>query len=135
MTLARMIDLGWDPDRVVAVCWHWEDQRLCLANPLGLLAVLVPGRQRLAVLWNHDLHGRDATLYVVDGTNAELTTVPSELVINGNADAVTYAWFEHSEHPSPNVFTCVCSRRRDQALYQVDIDAGNAAILSVRATR
>lgn len=135
MTLDRMIDLGWVPNKVVEVCWRWKAQRLRLANHLGLLAMVVPDRQHLAVLWNHDAQGHDATLYVVEGDNRRLTQVPSEVLINGNVEAVTYCWFEHSEHESLSAFTCVCTRRRDQAMYQVEIDAGSATILSVRPSR
>ncbi len=135
MTLDRMIDLGWIPNKVVQVCWRWKAQRLCLANHFGLLAMVVPDRQRLAVLWNHDAQGQDATLYVVEGDNQRLTKVPNEVVIKGKAETVTYSWLERSENESLSAFTCICIRRRDQSMYRVEIDARNATTLSVTPSR
>ncbi|MGA6537094.1 MULTISPECIES: hypothetical protein [Stenotrophomonas] len=135
MTLDRMIGLGWEPSKVIEVCWRWEGELLRLANHLGLLVMVAPDRQHLAVLWNHDAEGLDATLYVVAGDKRKFTRVPGELMINGNAEAVTYLWFEHPAHASPGTFICICSRRRDHANYRVDIDAVTASVLSVRPCR
>lgn len=135
ITVDRMSELGWKPCRVVEVRWQWQEESLSLANPLGLLAIVVPDRERLAILWNTDESGKRATLYVVEGGNHQLTKISDQLVINGKPENGTYVWFEYFPHYSNGVFSCMFSRARDQAIYRVDIDAASEAILSVNASR
>lgn len=135
MTVNQMLALGWEPCRVVDARWRWQGQPLNVANRFGLLAIVVPDRQWLAVLWNKDEAAVEATLYVISGDGQQQVQIPDELLINGQLEPGIYSWFEGFPHDSPSVFTCMFSRRRDQAMYRVDIDAATGTVLAVIPSR
>ena len=51
MGIEQIAALGGIPCKVVAVRWRWNEQRFVVTNPLGLLAIVVPDRRWLAVLY------------------------------------------------------------------------------------
>ena len=134
MTIDRII-AEWPICRVIDVQWQWQGKRLNVAHPLGLLAVLVPGRQHLAVLMNTDDSCQDASLHVISGDGQRSVLISDRLLIRDTVEAGTYVWFEYRKHDRSGVFTCVFSRARDQSMYNVDIDAATGGILAVAATR
>lgn len=135
MTVDRMSALEWTPCLVVEARWKWRGKSLSLANPLGLLAIVVPDRQRLAVLWNTDESRVIATLYVLDGGEQRLTQVPDQLLINEKPEDGTFSWFEYFPHYSNSVFSCMYTKKRDQAVYRVDIDSISGTVVSVQPSR
>jgi len=135
MTVDRMIALGWSPCLVVEARWRWQEQLLSVVNSRGLLAIVVPDRQHLAILWNDDDTGIAATLYVVSGDRQQQIRITDQLLIDGQLETGVYSWFEQFPQDSPSVFTCMFSRQRDQAMFRVDIDAATGDILSVQHSR
>ncbi len=135
MTVERIVALGWPPCKVVEARWRWQEQPLNIAHRLGFLAIVVPDRQHLAILWNNDESGVDATLYVISGDRHRQMKIDDQLLINGKIEPGIYSWFEHFAHESPSVFTCMFSRQRDQAMFRVDIDAASGAVIAVLPSR
>ncbi|MFK3644170.1 hypothetical protein [Pseudomonas protegens] len=135
MTVDQMIALGWSPCRVVEARWRWQEQLLSVVNSRGLLAIVVPDRQHLAILWNDDDTGVAATLYVVSGDRQQQIRIADKLLINGQLEAGIYSWFEQFPQVSPSIFTCMFSRQRDQAMFRVDIDASTGDIVSIQHSR
>lgn len=135
ITVDHMSALGWTPSLVVEARWKWGGESLSLANPLGLLAIVVPDRQRLAILWNTDESRLIASLHVVDGGTQSLTQISDRLVINNKPEEGTFSWFEYFPHYSNSVFSCMYTRRRDQGIFRVDIDSISGSVLSVQPSR
>ncbi|WP_110951304.1 hypothetical protein [Pseudomonas bohemica] len=135
MTVDRIIAQGWAPCRVVDVRWRWQGQPLNIAHRLGLLAIVVPDRQHLAILWNTDESGVNATLYVISGDRQQQVKVSDQLLINGKVEPGVYSWFEYFPHDSPSIFTCMFTRQRDQAMFRVDIDAARGTVIAVLPSR
>ncbi|MBP5150902.1 hypothetical protein HUS90_33995, partial [Pseudomonas protegens] len=50
-----------------------------MVNSRGLLAIVVPDRQHLAILWNDDDTGVAATLYVVSGDRQQQIRIADQL--------------------------------------------------------
>lgn len=135
ITVDRMSALGWKPSLVVEARWKWGEESLSLANPLGLLAIVVPDRERLAILLNTDESRLIATLHVVHGSTQSLTQIPDRLAINDKLEEGTFSWFEYFPHDAKSVFSCMYTKKRDQAIYRVDIDAISGAVLLVQPSR
>ncbi|QHB70637.1 hypothetical protein [Stenotrophomonas sp. 364] len=135
ITVDRMSALGWKPSLVVEARWKWGGESLSLANPLGLLAIVVPDRERLAILLNTDESRLIATLHVVDGSTQSLTKIPDRLAINDKLEEGTFSWLEYFPHDSKSVFSCMYTKKRDQAIYRVDIDAISGSVLLVQPSR
>lgn len=135
MTVEQMLALGWTPCKVLDARWRWNEQLFDITNPLGLLAIVVPDRQWLAVLWNTDESALEADLYVIAGDRSQQIKIPDQLLINGQIEAGIYSWFEYFIHDSASVFTCMFTRRRDQSLFRVDIDAATGTIISISPSR
>ena len=135
MRIEQIAALGGIPCKVVDARWHWNKQRFVITNPLGLVAIVVPDRQSLAVLWNTDESSLEADLYVIAGDRSRQVEVPDELLINDTIESGIYGWFEDFPHESASVFTCMYTRRRDLAIFRVDIDPARGTVVRISPSR
>lgn len=135
MTVDQMAALGWSPERVNAVAWDDDGEAVALHAQHGLLSKLLPDREGVAYLENEDENGLRSTLSVLNADGSVRFVVPNAQVINGSKEAGTYCWYEPARSVPATHFGVVFRLDRNQALFQIDIDAHSGATAGVYPLR
>ncbi len=130
MTLDRMAELGWAPDRVVSVQWRFGDRQIELKHPNGVLAKLLPSRAAVVLM---PLDGRKLEVLNADGTVR--LQIANEQTVDGKRSNGVFSWFEDLIGGSPCMFYVVFEAEPDHRLFLLDIDARTGKLLNARPTR
>lgn len=131
MKAKDMIALGWSPDKVLAVQWDDESRPVCIRSNFGILAKIISGRESIAVIEECDKTGQHSTLSIINTDGSLRLRLPNIQVIRNKDEIGEFCWFEPQRVNSPNVFGVVFSLTSDNSMFQLDIDAGNGAIVGV----
>jgi hypothetical protein len=139
MDLVKLItDSGWDPQRITRISWTFEGKPFAMEFEHGVLAKLLPGRRRIALL-ELPADGVEARprLVVINQFGQEQYAVSDVQTINGTQRQGEFAWFEpavtNPEQYFGVVFETVGAVGVEQ--YRMDLKVGSGEVAAVYPMR
>ncbi len=133
MDASKMIELGWEPCKVVEAAWKWGEQNCRISCPHGLLALVVADRQHVVSL--EDNENGVSTLFINSGDGVERREVSDTVDVNGKTRVGKYVWFEKGFDMPDSAFCVVFEALDDSAMHYLFIDANTGELLKVQYFR
>lgn len=133
MNMEDIFALG-PTEKIVEVQWKNDSQLVSVRDSYGVLAKVVPGREFIAAN-GHDESGQRRILSIINADGSRHMQLSNVQSIRGKNETGEFRWFETPRVEVPNVFGVVFERASDNAMFQLDVDAINGAVVGVYAMR
>lgn len=135
MTAKDMMDRGWLPDKVVRIEWDAGGRLKSLDSEFGLLAIVVPGREFLAVVEDLDNSGQNSRLIILNADGSMARQLENIQRIDGADHPGVFSWFEPSQTNSSGDFGVAFQSLMDGAIRRLDIEAGSGEVKGIYPMR
>ncbi|MRD46973.1 hypothetical protein GHT07_06770 [Caenimonas koreensis DSM 17982] len=135
MTVDQMIEQGWTPEKVIEARWLFDERPVVLTNRFGLLAKVLPQRDGIAVIVDHDDTAMNNELRVVNADGTVRFVLANHQQINGRDQAGAFAWFEPSRTKVSSAFGVVFQAPTGSSMWQLDVDADDGRVLAAYEAR
>lgn len=134
MTVKIMLELGWQPAKVVALRWDWGSQQIEFAPPRPLHATVVRGQTFVAAIMEGELASQAGRLVVVNPDGSIHGSLDNRLDVAGQTSAGQFGWFEPAMTAGANIFGAVFQTSAGDDL-RCDIDANEVKVLRTALIR
>ena len=135
MRAKDMVALGWSPDKVLEIRWNNGSQFISFKTRYGVLGIVVPGRETIAVIEENDESGQYHTLSVINADGSKRMELSNVQKVFDKDEVGEFLWFESARVASPNIFGVIFRRSSDNLMYQLDIDALNGNVVGTCPVR
>jgi len=129
-----MLDRGWTPSKVIALKWRLGEREIEFAPPHGVLAIVVPGEEFVAVMVRRDEADEIRRLTVLNADGSVHGELNNQLLVGSKSVEGRFAWFEPAMTPGADIFGAVFQTRSGDDL-RCDIDASSLRVLNIARTR
>lgn len=135
MKAKDLIAMGWKPDNIIEVRWIINGKQIYLKSGRSLLAVVVPGREYVAVIEKNINPNMPSSLYILDSDGNKRASIDNKQIFDGKPFYGEFCWFEQSAATEIGKFGVAFRRKHDDILYHVDINAKDGRIIKMNVTR
>lgn len=130
--LAEIHNRTWKPSTVVRLEWVCNGHPVEIEHMYGLMAQVLPDRQRIALLRSSPRHRFAEMLELIDARGATHLTVESPLTLAGKSVAGEFAWFEAPRAHAPQIVRVVFWSRASDSYFLLDVHAESGAIAAIQ---
>ena len=135
MSVEAIARLGSTPVKIAALAWDSDAGGVELKAKHGILSLVLPKRDGVAVIEKTEEAGFVGSLYVVNADGSKRLAVSNLQRINGSDESGQFRWLEKPRGASPNSFGAVFELDRDHSQFRLDIDVVSGATVGVYEMR
>lgn len=135
MRAIDMVALGWTPDKVLEIQWNNDSKLISFKARYGVLGMVIPGREAVAVIEENDESGQRNTLSVINVDGSRRMQFSNIQKLQGEDEMGQFCWFEPARIALSNVFGVIFNRASDNLMFHLDIDASDGNVVGVYPVR
>lgn len=128
MSIDDLIKLGWTPEKIVEIQWHSNGDAVSICDTYGLLAIVVPSKDSVAVIKHNSNINPEKNLLILNSDGAIKFTLSNTQKIKNNDEVGKFAWFEPARIKSPHLFGVIFEIIDKNQMFQFDVDSNTGEI-------
>ena len=122
-------------EKTVEIRWNNRGRSVSLASPNGIWAIVVPGRNFVAVMQEMNSTTHQAELSVFNADGSQRLVIPNVQTFRGHTYKGSFGWFATRKDKPQDTFSAIFQPANSGLDYRLDINAADGQVIDVHETR